>query len=224
VSRNQFQSLMARDGHTFSAYLVTPEGKARGAIVVLQEIFGLTTHIRNVADSYAADGYLTIAPSLFDRVRRQVVLGYSAAEVEQGKGYRLQIPLAKALLDIAACAAVVRHAGRVAAMGFCWGGMLAWAAASAVPLAAAVCYYGAGMLEQSPKTPSCPTLLHFGEMDQSIPPGEVEALRAAYPAGEYYLYPAGHAFANADRPDHYNADAAALARARTGAFLAQRVG
>lgn len=215
---------MARDGHTFSAYLVNPSGKARGAIIILQEIFGLTNHIRSIADSYAGDGYLTIAPALFDRISRDIVLGYSAAEIEQGRGYRLQIPLAKALLDIAACAAVVRHAGRVAAIGFCWGGALAWAAASNVPLAAAVCYYGAKMLEQSPKTPFCPTLLHFGEKDPSIPLSEVEALRAAFPAGEYQLYPAGHAFANAERPDCYDAPSASLARTRTGAFLTQRIG
>ena len=220
----QFQTLMARDGHTFSAYLVDPDTRARGAIVIVQEIFGLTQHIRHVADSYAADGYLTIAPALFDRVRRDVVLGYSAAEVEQAKGYRLQVPLSKALLDIAAAAAVVRHAGRVAAIGFCWGGTLTWAAASSVNLAAAVCYYGARMLEQSPKTPTCPTQLHFGERDTGIPMSEVQQLRDAYPQGEYYLYPALHAFANEERPDCYDAPSAALARTRTNAFLAKHVG
>jgi carboxymethylenebutenolidase len=221
---SQFQSLMARDGHTFSAYLASPPGRARGAAVVLQEIFGLTPHIRRVADSLASDGYVTIAPALFDRVRRDVVLGYSPKEIEQAIGYRLQIPLASALLDIAAAAAVVRHAGRVATIGFCWGGTLSWAAASAVPMAAAVCYYGSKMLEQSPKTPSCPTQLHFGEQDASIPASEVQQLREAYPAGEYYLYPAAHAFANEDRPDRYNAQSAVLARSRTNAFLAQHVG
>jgi carboxymethylenebutenolidase len=220
----QFQTLMARDGHTFNAYLVDPDTRARGAIVIVQEIFGLTQHIRQVADSYAADGYLTIAPALFDRVRRDVVLGYSAAEVEQAKGYRLQVPLSKALLDIAAAAAVVRHAGRVAAIGFCWGGTLTWAAASSVNLAAAVCYYGARMLEQSPKTPTCPTQLHFGERDAGIPMSEVQQLRETYPQGEYYLYPALHAFANEDRADHYDAPSAALARTRTNAFLATHVG
>jgi carboxymethylenebutenolidase len=221
---SQFQSLMARDGHTFSAYLASPPGRARGAAVVVQEIFGLTPHVRRVADSFASDGYLTIAPALFDRVHRDVVLGYSPKEIEQAMGYRLQIPLAKALLDIAAAAAVVRHAGRVATIGFCWGGTLSWAAASTVPMAAAVCYYGSKMLEQSPKTPSCPTQLHFGEHDASIPASEVQQLREAYPAGEYYLYPAAHAFANEDRPDRYNAQSAVLARSRANAFLAQHVG
>jgi carboxymethylenebutenolidase len=215
---------MARDGHTFSAYLVNPGGRARGAVVILQEIFGLTAHIRRVADSYAAAGYLSVAPALFDRIRRDLVLGYTPAEIEQAMGYRLQIPLPKAMLDIAACAAVVRHAGRVAVIGFCWGGTLAWVAASSVPLAAAVCYDADANLEQRTPVPSCPTLLHFGETDPSLPLSEIERWRAAYPQGEYYLYPAAHAFANPDRPERYDAQAAALARSRTDAFLAQRVG
>lgn len=221
---NQFQSLMARDGHTFNAYLVGPEGSPRGAVVVLQEIFGLTPHIRRVTESFARDGYLAIAPALFDRVRRDVVLGYGPQEVEQALGYRAQVPIEKALLDIAAAAAVVRHAGRLATVGFCWGGTLAWAAASSIPMAAAVCYYGSKMLQQSPKLPTCPTQFHFGEQDSAIPMSEVQSLRDAYPAGEYYLYPAGHAFANEDRADRYDADSAALARSRTMALLTQRVG
>jgi carboxymethylenebutenolidase len=220
----QFQSLLARDGHTFSAYLANPAGRARGALVVLQEIFGLTAYIRRVADDYAAAGYLVIAPALFDRVRRELVLGYGPKDIEQGMGYRLQVPLAKALLDIAAAAAVVRHAGRVGTVGFCWGGTLCWAAASVVPMAAAVCYYGPKMLEQSPKPPTCPTQLHLGERDSSIPASELQQLREAYPAGEYYLYPAAHAFANEDRPDRYDRESAALAHSRTQAFLAQHVG
>jgi carboxymethylenebutenolidase len=119
---------------------------------------------------------------------------------------------------------VVRHAGKVAVIGFCWGGTLTWAAASSVNIAAGVCYYGARMLEHSPKPPSCPTLLHFGEHDAGIPVSEVQQLRDTYPQGEYYLYPAGHAFANEDRADHYDASSAALARTRTQAFLARHVG
>jgi carboxymethylenebutenolidase len=221
---SEFQSLMARDGHTFGAYLASPSGRARAAIVVVQEIFGLTPHIVRTADSFAADGYLTIAPALFDRVRRNLVLSYTQKDIEQAMGYRLQIPLAKSLLDIAAAAAVVRHAGRVATIGFCWGGTLTWAAASSVPMAAAVCYYAPKTLEQCSKTPTCPTQLHFGELDQSIPPDEVERLRLAYPNGEYHLYPAGHGFANDERPDRYDAQCAALARSRTNAFLLQHVG
>jgi carboxymethylenebutenolidase len=215
---------MARDGHKFSTYLAKPAGKARGAVVIVQEIFGLSPWIVRTADSYAADGYLCVAPALFDRVRRNLVLGYSPPELEQAMGYRRQIDTAKAVLDIGAAAAMARHAGKVAVIGYCWGGMLTWAAASELPLGAAVCYYGAGIPKLLPKVPACPTMLHSGEQDKSIPVSDIELLRAAYPQGIYHLYAAGHAFANDDRPDHYNADAAALARSRTNAFLAQHIG
>jgi carboxymethylenebutenolidase len=221
---SQSETLMARDGHTFSAYIAKPPGKARGGIVVIQEIFGVSPHIRRVADDYAAQGYLAVAPALFDRVARGIVLGYSPPEVEQGLGYRKQIATAKAVLDIAAAAAICRHAGRVAVLGFCWGGRLAWAAASEVPLGAAVVYYGGGIVEELPKTPRCPTILHFGSRDKSIPASDLEQLRAALPAGEFHLYDAGHAFNNDDRPQNFAAAASALARERTLAFLAQHLG
>jgi carboxymethylenebutenolidase len=221
---SQTETLMARDGHKFSTYLAKPAGKARGAVVIVQEIFGLAPWIERTVDSYAADGYLCVAPALFDRVRRNLVLGYSPPEMEQGMGYRKQIDTAKAVLDIGAAAAMARHAGKVAVIGYCWGGMLTWAAASELPLGAAVCYYGAGIPKLLPKVAACPTMLHSGEHDKSIPLSDVELVRAAYPQCIYHLYDAGHAFANEDRPDHYNAEAAALARSRTNAFLAQHIG
>ena len=221
---SQTETLMARDGHRLNTYIAKPDGKARGAVVIVQEIFGLSPWILRIADSYAADGYLCVAPALFDRVRRNLVLGYSAPEVEQAMGYRKQIETAQAVLDIGAAVAMARHTGKVAVIGFCWGGTLAWAAASELPLGAAVCYYGARIPELLPKVPACPTMLHFGEHDKSIPLDQVERLRAAFPQGVYHLYDAGHAFANDDRPDRYDAAAAATARSRTNAFLAQHIG
>jgi carboxymethylenebutenolidase len=216
---------MARDGHKCSVYIAKPAAKARGAVVIVQEIFGLSPWIVRTADSYAADGYLTVAPALFDRVRRNLVLGYSPPEMEQAMGYRKLVETAKAVLDIAAAAAMARHAGKVAVIGFCWGGTLTWATASELPLGAAVCYYGAGIPSLLPKVPTCPTMLHSGEQDKSIPASDVDRVRSAFPQGIYHLYPdAGHAFANDDRPDHYNAEASALARSRTNAFLAQHIG
>jgi carboxymethylenebutenolidase len=212
---SQREKLMARDGHTFGTYIAKPAGKPRGGVVIVQEIFGLTPHICRVADDWAQQGYLTIAPALFDRVARDIVLGYSPPEVEKGRGYRQQISTGQAVLDIAAAAAFCRHAGKVAVIGFCWGGRLAWAAAAEVPLGAAVCYYGGGIPEE---------LLHFGENDHSIPLSDIERLRQAYPAGDYRLYPAGHAFSNDDRPQNYDAASAALARERTSAFLAANIG
>jgi carboxymethylenebutenolidase len=221
---SQHETLMARDGHTFGTYIAKPAGKPRGGLVIVQEIFGLTSHICRVADDWAQQGYLAVAPALFDRVARGIVLGYSPPEVEQGLGYRKQIPTAKAVLDIAAAAAICRHAGKVGVIGFCWGGRLAFAAACEVPLGAAVCYYGGGIPEELPKTPKCPTLLHFGTNDRSIPASDIERIRQAYPAGIYELYPAGHAFSNDDRPQNYDAASAALARERTGVFLASNIG
>src|SRR6185295_881588 len=110
---------MARDGHEFAAYLATPSGTPRGAVVILQEIFGVNEHIRRVVEQYAAAGFLTIAPALFDRIGRNIELGYTPKDMERGVGYRLQIEDAKAMLDIGAAANVVRHAGRVALVGFC---------------------------------------------------------------------------------------------------------
>jgi carboxymethylenebutenolidase len=219
-----FETLMARDGHAFRAYIARPHGRIRGAVIIVQEIFGLTAHIRRVADSYASDGYLTVAPALFDRVRRDLVLGDSPQEREAALGYRKQIPTAKAVLDISAASAMARHCGKLALIGFCWGGTLAWVAAGEHPFSAAVCYYCGGIAQHLDKLPACPTLLHFGEQDASIPAATVDHIRQAFPQGIYYLYPAGHAFNNDDRPTHYNAEAASLARGRTSAFLAQYVG
>jgi carboxymethylenebutenolidase len=220
-----FETLMARDGHAFRAYIARPpQARARGAVVIVQEIFGLTPHIRRVADSYASDGYLAVAPALFDRVRRDLVLGDSPKEREAALGYRKQIPTAKAVLDISAASAMARHTGKVAVIGYCWGGTLAWIAAGEHPFAAAVCYYGAAIADHLDKLPACPTLLQFGEQDASIPAATIEHIRHAFPQGHYYLYPAGHAFNNDDRPTHYNAEAASLARGRTSAFLTQHVG
>jgi carboxymethylenebutenolidase len=222
---SQVETLMARDGHSFHAYIARPPARARGAVIIVQEIFGLTPHILRLADSYAADGYLAVAPALFDRVRRDLVLSDSPAELEAALGYRKQIPEAKSVLDIHAAAAMARHCGRVGVIGYCWGGTLAWAASAESHFAAAVCYYGAGIADHLDKPPTCPTLLHFGEQDSSIPLATVERIRLGFPQGIVYVYPsAGHAFNNEDRPRHYDAAAAQLARSRTSAFLAQHVG
>jgi carboxymethylenebutenolidase len=222
---SQYETLMARDGHVFGAYIAKPPGAARGGVVIVQEIFGLTEHIRAVADSYAQAGYLAVAPALFDRVRRGIVLGHSPEDAQHGMGYRKEIGDAPAVLDIIASVAVVGHAGRVAVIGYCWGGRLAWLTARQIPLNAAVCYYGSGIGGLLDKTPMCPTMLHFGAEDRSIPMSEIEHIRAAYPQGKIHVYPgAGHAFNNNDRPDHYDEPSAQLARTRTNEFLAQQLG
>jgi carboxymethylenebutenolidase len=162
----EFTTLMARDGHEFNAWLSAPAGAARGAVVIGQEIFGVNRHIRGVADSYAAAGYVTIAPCLYDRVRRGIELGYSEPEVQEGRGYRLQIPKEKTLLDLAASINVVKHAGRVAVIGYCWGGTLAYLAACDLPVSCAVSYYGGQIVrEHLGKSPRRPVIHQFGEKD-----------------------------------------------------------
>ena len=146
-------TLMARDGHEFNAWLAPARGAPRGAIVVAQEIFGVNPHIRRVVDGFAADGYLTIAPCLFDRVRRGIELGYSEKEVQEGRGYRLQIPRDKTMLDLTACINVVKHAGRVAVVGYCWGGTLAYLSARELQVVCAVSYYGGQIKDFLDKPP-----------------------------------------------------------------------
>ncbi|MEO6079439.1 MAG: dienelactone hydrolase family protein [Steroidobacteraceae bacterium] len=218
----ELNPFMARDGHEFNAWLAPAVGPPRGALVVLQEIFGVNSHIRAVTDGYAADGYVCIAPSLFDRVRRGVELGYGPEQVELGKGYVLQIPEEKLLLDIQACINVVRHAGPVAVIGYCWGGSLAHLAACELSIRAAVDYYGTRTVQNLHRRTRAPVLYHFGDRDKTIPPDAIEKIRAADPGGEFHVYPADHGF-NCDQRASFDAAAAQLARERTLAFLARRM-
>ncbi len=220
---SEFTTLMARDGHEFNAWLAAPAGKPRGAVVIIQEIFGVNAHIRAVTDSYAAEGYVAIAPALFDRVRKGIELGYTPDAMKEGFGYVQQLRPEKTLLDLAASIAVVKHAGRVGVVGFCWGGRMAYVSACELPIACAVAYYGGGIVQQLGKTPNCPVLYHFGGKDTHIPASDIEQIRAADHRGTFHIYPdADHGF-NCDMRGSFNAAAAQLARQRTLAFLAQHL-
>jgi len=217
----EYTTLMARDGHEFQAYLAAPPGRPRGAIVVLQEIFGVNRHIRSLTDGFAAEGYTAIAPALFDRIRRGIELGYDDAGRDEGRGYAQQLKPDDTLKDVAAAVAVVRHSGRVGTVGYCWGGGLSYGAACELPIACAVVYYGNP--RDTSKTPKCPVMYHFGTADKSIPPDQIERLKAANPQGIFYLYDgAGHGF-NCELRPSYDAAAATLARQRTLEFLARRL-
>jgi carboxymethylenebutenolidase len=218
----EFTTLMARDGHEFRAWLAAPTGRPRGAIVVIQEIFGVNSHIRAVTDSFAAEGYVAVAPSLFDRVRMGIELGYSDKEMQEGRGYVMQLPPEKTLKDIAAAIAIVRHAGRVGVVGYCWGGRLAYLAAGELPISCAVSYYGGGITQVLEKKPRVPVMYHFGERDKHITLDDVATIKAAHPEGTYHIYPADHGF-NCDQRASFDASSAALARERTLAFFAQRL-
>jgi carboxymethylenebutenolidase len=218
----EFTTLMARDGHEFRAWLAAPKGRAKGAVVVIQEIFGVNSHIRAVTDSFAAEGYIAIAPSLFDRIRMGIEMGYSDKEMQEGRGYVAQLQPDQTLKDLHAALTVVKHAGRVGAVGYCWGGRMAFLAASELPLACSVVYYGGGITQILDKKPKCPVMYHFGERDKHITAEDVAKIRDAHPEGQYYLYAADHGF-NCDQRGSYDAPSSALARQRTLEFFAQHV-
>jgi carboxymethylenebutenolidase len=220
---SEFTTIMSRDGHELRAWLAAPPGTARGAIVVVQEIFGVNSHIRSVTDGYAAEGYVAIAPSLFDRVRKGIELGYTQSDVQEGFGYVQQLKPGETLADLSAALAVVKHAGRVGMVGYCWGGRMTYVSAGELPLACAVSYYGGGIVQSLDKKPKCPMMYHFGELDTHIPLSDVEKIKAANPEGIFHVYAgAGHGF-NCDQRSSYHPQAAALARERSLAFFARHL-
>ena len=226
-----FVDLTATDGFTFPAYVATPAGQPRGAVVVLQEIFGVNTHIRAVADGYAAAGYVAVAPATFHRVKGGVELGYTEADMQAGFALKTAVealPAPGVMADIQAAVneAAKLGGGKVAVLGYCWGGLLTWRSACMLTgVAAAVPYYGGGMTTETEaaRTPQCPVLAHFGDQDHWIPLDTVEAFKARQPKVEVHVYAANHGF-NCDHRGAFNAESAQLARERTLAFLAQHVG
>jgi carboxymethylenebutenolidase len=215
-------TLKAADGHVLDAALVRPTGKPRGGIVVIQEIFGLTRHIRDVAHQYADAGYLAVAPALFDRVQKNADVPY--ADVPAGLALMQKLKPEQTLLDMKAAIDAVAIAGKVGMVGYCWGGAVTWLAAARIPgLAAAVPYYGGAIPSLNKDRPKCPTMLHFGETDASIPINQARAVAKSHPDVTTHFYAAGHGF-NCDQRASYNADAAKLARERTLAFFRKHVG
>jgi carboxymethylenebutenolidase len=209
--------LTASDGHQLSAYRADPSESARGGVVVIQEIFGITNHIKAVADEYAANGYLTIAPAMFDRIQKNLLFAYD--DVEQARELMLQLDLDKAVDDMAAAADMAREAGNVAVIGYCWGGAMADLAACSGKADAAVAYYGRMIVEWLDSKPACPVMYHFGEIDPLIPPEMVGQIKAARPGGVFHTYAeAGHGFNCKERADYHPASAA-LALKRTLQFL-----
>jgi carboxymethylenebutenolidase len=216
--------LRASDGFELDAYRATPVGKPRGAIVVIQEIFGVNSHIRATCDGYAADGYVAIAPALFDRVQRSVELGYDANDIAKGREIRARAETSAAMLDVDAAREAVRSHGRVGVVGYCWGGYLAWLSACRLEgFAAAVVYYGGGIGDALAERPRCPVLGHFGEHDANIPLAQVDAWRQRYPEHAVHVYDAGHGF-NCDQRGSFHAASAKLARERTLEFFRRHVG
>ena len=212
--------LEAKDGHTLDAYVAEPKGKPKGGLVVVQEIFGVTDHVKRVADQYAAEGYKAIAPAMFDRIEPGIELPYS--DIEQGRAYMQQLKWPDTLADVEAAADAVRDAGSAAIVGYCWGGTVAHVAASALDLDAAVSYYGGGVSKNLDKQPQCPIMYHFGDQDHSIPVGDIEKIRKAYPEAVVHVYKgAQHGF-NCDERASYSASDARLAFGRSTGFLREQ--
>jgi carboxymethylenebutenolidase len=219
-------TLTAEDGHKFSAYKATPSGTPRGGIVVVQEIFGVNQHIRKVADSFAADGYVAIAPALFDRVERGFETGYGPQDIERGRATRGKLSTDQALMDVKATVKELAKGGqKVGVVGYCFGGTIAWLSATRVDgVSAAVGYYGGGVADAAEEKPKSPVMLHFGETDASIPMDAVEKVKKAQPNVPIYVYPgAGHGFV-CDERGSFHADAAKQARERTIDFFRKHIG
>lgn len=212
----EWVELQAADGFRLAAWQARPAGAPKGGVVVIQEIFGVNAHVREVAEGFAADGYLAIAPALFDRAERGIELGYDAAGMERGIALaRGELDMEQTLLDLHAAVCAAASAGRVGVVGYCFGGLLAWLAACRLDgVACASSYYGGGVAGVATLEPRCPVIFHFGALDAHIPLEQVEAVRAAQPEAPVYVYDADHGF-NCDHRASFDAAAAALARVRT---------
>jgi carboxymethylenebutenolidase len=201
------------DGFTFAAYRAPPGNARQGGLVLVQEIFGVTDHIRELADGYAEAGYEVIAPAFYDRLEPGFEADYGADSVAKGAVYSPATPWDQVQGDLQAAADAL--AGPVFVVGYCWGGTAAWlAACRCTGVAAVSSYYGRRIPELIGETPLCPTILHFGKRDASIPPEDVEAIAAAHPDLMIFRYDAGHGF-NSDRRADFDADCARLAKLRT---------
>ena len=223
--------IQAADGHSFDAYVAQPQGKPRGALVVLQEIFGVNHHIRAVADGYALAGYYVVAPATFHRVKSGVELGYTPDDMNAGFALKTAVealPAPGVMADIQAAVneAAKQSGGKVGVVGYCWGGLLTWRAAALVQgVSAAVPYYGGGVTTEAEaaRKPLCPVMAHFGDRDHWIPLDTVEAFRRAQSGVEVHVYAADHGF-NCNERGSYDEAAANTALERTLAFFGRHLG
>lgn len=225
----KFIDLTSADGTFVKAYVAEPTGKPKGGVVVIQEIFGVNSHIREVADGYAAQGYLAVAPATFQRVQADVELGYTPEDIQKGMALKTAVealPAPGVMPDLQAAVNHAAQAGKVGVVGYCYGGLLTWRSACMLEgVAAAAPYYGGGVTtdEEIARTPRCPVQAHFADDDSYIPLDSVEKFGKAHPDVEIHIYKGHHGF-NCDHRGSYNEAAANLARERTLAFFAKHVG
>ena len=210
--------LVASDGHVLSAYRHLPDDEPKAALVVCQEVFGVNHHIRSVCEQFAARGFATIAPALFDRVEPGIELSYREDDLARGRELRTSLGWDKPVMDVEAAITRAAEYGSVGVIGYCWGGSVAWLAATRLKPACAVCYYGGQIFDFKDETPNCPVLMHFGQRDHIITPDHALAIRMAQPDVVMWSYPAGHGFNCTERED-FDPESAKLALERTLAFL-----
>lgn len=216
----EYTALKAEDGHELSAYVARPSGEPLAGLVVVQEIFGVNAHIRSVADGYAKDGFLAVAPALFDRIERGVELAYDGPDMQRALSFIPKLDAEKALADLAAALefAAIATQRKVGVIGYCYGGTMAWLAAARLHPSAAVGYYGGNIANYVNEAPAAPVMLHFGRQDAHIPASNVKRIHASHPQVEIYWYDAGHGF-NCDARGSFDLEAAKQARERSLSFL-----
>lgn len=218
-------SVTAADGHSFEAWRADPPGPPKGGVIFLQAIYGLTSHLGDVCDQFAADGFAAMAPALYDRTEPNTVFLYDHDGMLGGMAFRENLAEATVLADVTACADALRPtADKIAISGFCTGGTWAFISASELDLDAAVIFYGTDVHDHLDRTLNCPTLMHYGDVDHILPIETIRKIEATYPEAEFHVYPgAGHAFYNPEQANHH-ADAASLAHDRSVAFLNRQFG
>ena len=216
--------LRAADGFELGAWQALPEGEPRAGLVVIQEVFGVNSHIREVVEGYAQAGYAVVAPQLFDRVQADLELGYEAQDMARGIEVAFQkLRMPNTLADLQAAVDHAGAYGKVGVVGYCFGGLLTWLSACELTgVAAAASYYGGGVAGEAARSPNCPVIMHFGELDPHIPMSDVEKIKAAQPGVPVHVYPADHGF-NCDHRASFHAASADLARRRTLDFLAEQL-
>ena len=218
--------ITALDGNIFNAYRADPQGSPKGAVVVVQEIFGVNNHIRSVVDGYAEKGYVAIAPALFDRVEEGVELGYDESGIDIGRKIAFEdVTMDQVMADIEAACDAVSTAGKIGIVGYCWGGSICYVAAARLSdkISAASGYYGGQIMPHIEEEPKAPLMLHFGEQDAGIPLENVHAIAQRWPDIGVHIYEeAGHGF-NCDARGSYDASSAAIALERTLDHFAQHV-
>lgn len=212
----QMIKVSTEDGHSFDAFRATPDNP-RGGLVILQEIFGMTEQLKSVTRAWAADGYDTILPAMYDRIKPNCVLSFD--DMEGAQGMKNQLDPDSVVKDVRAAVANVEGGNGVSLLGFCWGGGVAACMAGLLDLKGAISYYGTMLANNSANGANCATLFHFGESDQHSPPAVIDSVKQNIPDAECYIYDAGHAFANDARANFYVEDATKLARQRSLEFL-----